>query len=207
MAWKPDYATVSEARDYLRIGDSADDVALARAISAASRAVDRATNRQFGLVDAPEARYYTPKWDRDRCRWVVEIDDAVVVTGAGFALDDGTSYTWSTSLTASDYDLMPRNAPALGRPYTELVIRQTSSARVLGVQDGLKATVRWGWTSFPTTIVGAVLLQVSRLHARRDSPFGVAGSPDVGSELRLLDRLDPDVADMVRAYARWWGAR
>ena len=48
----------------------------------------------------------------------------------------------------------------------------------------------------------ATLLQASRLAARRDSPFGVAGSPDAGSEMRLLARVDPDVAVALEPYRR-----
>jgi hypothetical protein len=51
----------------------------------------------------------------------------------------------------------------------------------------------------------ATLIQASRLFARRHAPFGVAGNPEVG-QLRLLERLDPDVAISVRPFARVWGA-
>ena len=49
--WQPDYITVAEAKDALRIGDDADDAQLAMWISAASRAIDTHTNRQFGQLD------------------------------------------------------------------------------------------------------------------------------------------------------------
>lgn len=205
MTWAPDYVTTSDLKSFLRIQDSDDDAQLALVIAAASRAIDRETNRQFGLVDAPEARYYTPTWDTTTRRFVVEIDDVVVVTGVSVAVDDGSSYTWSTTVTG--YDFVPRNALVKGRPYTQLIVRPTSAQPIMGVDDGIKITARWGWSSVPTTIAEACLLQSSRLMARRDAPFGVAGSPDQGSELRLLDRLDPDVAEMIRAYYRWWGAR
>lgn len=60
MAWKPDYATVAQLKAFARIpvGDTIDDVEIGFAVSAASRAVDQATNRQFGVVDEPEVRYY-----------------------------------------------------------------------------------------------------------------------------------------------------
>ena len=71
----------------------------------------------------------------------------------------------------------------------------------------MKVTARWGWAAVPSTIKQATLLQASRLLARRDAPFGIAGSPDVGSEIRLLARVDPDVAVAVAPYRRWWGAK
>jgi len=54
----------------------------------------------------------------------------------------------------------------------------------------------------PTTVKQATLLQASRVFARREAPFGVAGSPDMGSELRLLEKVDPDVAVMLVPYVR-----
>ena len=45
----------------MHITDTDDDVQIALAVTAASRAIDRRTNRQFGLVAAPEARYYTAR--------------------------------------------------------------------------------------------------------------------------------------------------
>lgn len=45
----------------------------------------------------------------------------------------------------------------------------------------------------PKPVSIATKLQASRWYKRRDAPFGVAGSPELGSELRLLPKLDPDV--------------
>jgi hypothetical protein len=59
MAWAPDYITAEQLAAYLRITDDDDDVELAIAVGAASRAIDNHTNRQFGKVDAAEQRLYT----------------------------------------------------------------------------------------------------------------------------------------------------
>jgi len=48
----------------------------------------------------------------------------------------------------------------------------------------------------------ATVLQANRLLKRRHAPFGVAGSPELGSELRLLARVDPDVAVSLRGLGR-----
>lgn len=58
----------------------------------------------------------------------------------------------------------------------------------------------------PAGVTQACLLQASRFFARRYSPFGIAGSPENGSELRLLSRVDPDVAVVLAPYRVWWGA-
>lgn len=226
MAWTCDYATVGELRSYVRAGDSADDAQLALAIATASREIDRACNRQFGQVPAPTARYYPqPRWDRRRLRWVVEIDDLMTTTGLAVAYDSTGDETWATAVTA--YLLRPVNAAADGLPWTQLTLDSSAFGTTPGLtildlidaqaglpplslfaprEDAVRVTARWGWAGVPDAIRQACLLQASRLLARRDSPFGVAGSPEVGSELRLLAKLDADVAVTLRPYRRAWGA-
>jgi hypothetical protein len=66
---------------------------------------------------------------------------------------------------------------------------------------------KWGWPTVPTPAKVATMLQTARLAARRDSPFGIAGSPSEGSELRLLATLDPDLKTSLTAFRRdWWAA-
>jgi len=203
MAWAPDYITLSELKAFLRIGDTGDDVQLAVAITAASRAIDRCTNRQFGVVASVEERQYTAEWNRRRGRWVVPIDDLMTVTGLVVTTVDEDG-TLTGTITA--YDLEPRDADLKGRPWELLVVRSTSAVVPTGARGEMATTGLWGWTAVPTAVDQATYLQASRFHARRNSPYGVAGSPDDGSELRLLARVDPDVAVSLGPYRRWWAA-
>lgn len=194
MSWAPDYAEVADLLAFVRIGDSVDDDQAALAITSASRAIDSATGRQFGKLDAPQERFYRPDWDASRRRWVVQIDDLMVEPTA--VESDGTATT--------GWVLRERNAVSKGRPWTELEL--ASDAPHPGC-DEVAVTAAWGWTAVPETVRQATLLQASRFLARRDSPLGVAGSPDMGGELRLLAKLDPDVETMLRGYRRtWWVA-
>ena len=198
MAWAPDYVTAADLKSFLRITDTADDAELALAITAASRAVDRHCHRQFGKVASSEERTYTARWDRRRRRWVVELDD----------LHDSASLTVETDAGAIDvYTLEPVNAAFKGKPYERLVVDPDSTVKPTLEEHGVTATSpNWGWDSVPVPVEQGTLLQASRFHARRFSPYGVAGSPEQGSELRLLARLDPDVAVAVGSVIRWWAA-
>lgn len=191
MAWASDYATASQLAAFMRIGDTDDDFELTRAIAASSRAIDLACNRQFGLVAAPEARYYPARWDRRTRRYVVAIDDLMTDTDLEVEQDGAA---------APGYELWPRNAAAEGRPWTELRLPSAEH------DVEFEVTARWGWSAVPAAVEQACLLQASRLVQRRDSPYGIAGSPQTGSELRLLARVDPDVEVSLRAYVRWWAA-
>ena len=185
MAWAPDYVPVDDLREFVEITDTAEDDQLAPAIAAASRAIDRHCRRQFGLVDAPEARRYTVRWRNGYL--VADVDDLMTVTGL---LVDGQA--------VADPEFLPLNAAVEGRPWTTLEVAESA------VDDRGRVTVtaRWGWATVPDAIVEACLLQASRVFARRGSPFGVAGSPDAGSEIRLLAKVDPDVAVALEPYRR-----
>lgn len=185
MTWAPDYVTLEELKHYIKsadyVDDTTDDAEMALYISAASRAVDRCTGRQFGAVAAPELRYYPVTYSRYRRRWVAQIDDLQSVVGL--------------ALTPTDYVLEPRNALVEGLAYTRLMF-DTCPGDELGV------TAPWGWSAYPNAVKLATNLQAHRFAFRRRAPQGVAGSPEQGSELRLLDRVDPDVAVSLGYYVR-----
>lgn len=204
MAWAPDYCTAAELKAFVRISDSDDDAQVALAVTAASRAVDLATHRQFGSSTAPEDRFYTAEWDRKLGRWVIAIDDLMTVTGLTVHYDTDDSGDYADMI--DEFQLRPVNAAANGRPWTEIVVRPSSAVTPGGTEGGVEVHGTFGWSAVPVTIKEATLLQASRFLSRRDSPFGVAGSPEIGSEMRLLPKLDPDVALAVRPYRRWWGA-
>lgn len=217
MAWAPDYVTANELKDSLRITDNNDDALLAFAITAASRALDHAANRQFGQSDPAVARYYTfsntaykqvdpyaGKWlDSFQGRDQLEIDDLMTTTSLVVKVDRDDDGTFEETLTVdTDYRLYPWNAVASGRPWTRLVL---ASGESLPTQlRGVEITAKWGWSSVPSIVKQATLIQAARFFARRNAPFGVAGSPDTGSEMRLLAKLDPDVDMMISSVKRHW---
>lgn len=184
--WEPSYATVGELKAYVSIpdDDTVDDTELSGKIAAASRSIDHHTRRQFGQVDAGEQRDYPIV-----CRGVFKvllIDDLMDTTGLVVEV--------AGAAVVPTY-FHPANAAQKGMPYTRIFLPVDSS----GVAQ---VTALWGWSAVPETIKEATLLQASRLFKRRDAPFGVAGSPELGSEMRLLAKVDPDVAVMLRKYVR-----
>jgi Phage gp6-like head-tail connector protein len=193
MAWAPPYLTLSEAKAYLRIADTVDDAEITVAIEAASRSIDEHCNRQFGQVDEVEERVYTARWDYHRNRWVVDIDD----------LDDADELTVTVAGAAlTEFTLEPVNAVVKGLVWTRLVVSPDAAVQPCGRENEVAVVAPWGWSGMPVTVASACRLQTARFFSRRNSPYGVAGSPDQGSELRLLSRVDPDVGVMLRRYVK-----
>lgn len=203
MAWKPAYATTADLRSWLGVpapggsptaDEALDTTNMTLALEAASRSVDRFCLRQFGLLASATERLYTAEWSAFHSAHEVTIDDLMTSTGLVIT---------SAGTTITDYTLLPLNAPGNGMPWDRIRFGESVST-VLGE---LSVTARYGWTTVPDTIKTATLIQASRIFKRKDSPFGIAGSPDMGSEQRLLAKLDPDVAVMCREYRRWWAAQ
>lgn len=199
MALFPSYCTTAELRTFVSNTGTVDDTQLALAITAASRAVDRATDRQFGQLTTAAARYYTPVWSTHYGRSVGYIDDLYTVTDLVVKTDSDGDQVYETTIT--DYRQAPYNAAGDGFPWEVIVFG--SSISVPTLPGSLEVTARWGWTAVPDTIKEATLIQASRFYRRRDSPYGVAGSAEMGSELRLLAKVDPDVQLMLQPYRRW----
>lgn len=199
MPWAPNYIDTEGLAAYLHTDDDVDNVELASAIAAASRAIDDLAGRQFGQVDA-ETRIYSPRWSSTRGMWIVECDDFTTLTA--IELDTAGDGTFATEVDPSGAVLLPVNALAKGRVYERVGLRRSLVALSTLGKESVRLTSPWGWPAYPETIVTASKLQSNRIFNRRHSAYGVAGSPDQGSEIRLLAKLDPDVAMMVRAFKR-----
>lgn len=196
MAITNGYCTLSELKDSLQIDDSTDNASLEAAIMSASRMIDDYTQRFFykdGTVASPVTRYYTPE---DAIS--LNIDD--IVTVSSVATDNDLLFTYTTVWSTSDFVVEPINNPRKGWPYNRLV---AVGAYVWPFQipQSVKITGAWGWSAVPQEIQLATKIQASRLFIRRQSPFGIAGSPELGT-VRLSSRLDPDVEALIRPFKK-----
>lgn len=186
------YASLNEFKTFIRIpvSDTVDDTLLQLALDSATSLIDQHCNRTFGTASTLSTRYFTSVWDRKLRRYTVEIDDLVDLTGIVVA--DGT------------YTLYPRNAVLDGKAYSKLVFDSTATPST--TFEATVITAKWGFHTVPVVVENACLLQASRIFKRRDAAFGIAGSPDMGSELRLLTKLDVDVQVLLQPFRRWWAA-
>lgn len=190
MTWAPDYVQLADLRSYLNITGTQHDMFLSTWITTVSRNVDDACGRQFGQVDAAETREYRASYDRREGAWYAEIDD----------LQDVTDLTVidASATVVTDYALLPANNPQKGKPYERMTLPGAGPFTI----DAL-----WGWSAVPAAVKTAMFLQAARLAARRDSPFGISGSPSEQGEIRLLAQLDPDFRTSLKPLVRkWWAA-
>lgn len=196
MAITNGYATLAELKSSLTITDSDDDALLELAITSTSRMIDDFTGRFFyanGTVGSPVIRYYTPNDP-----WTLAVDDYVSISE--IATDDNFNQTWSTVWAASDFLKEPVNNSLRGWPYTRLL----ATGRYVWpyyLPQACKITGVWGWPAVPAEVNQACIIQSSRIFVRKQSPFGIAGTPELGT-VRLSSRLDPDVQAFLRPINR-----
>ena len=197
------YATLAELRAYVGIppADTADDTLLTLALDAAASEIDAFTDRVF-TQSAASARTYTATSPTQ-----VDVTPFATTVGLVVKTDDNADGTFETTwVLNTDFRLEPVNAAADGRPWTRLVSLGTRTFPRNTYGPGVEVVAAWGWgAAVPAAVKQANLLQASRLWNRKVSPFGVAGSVEFGSEVRLLDELDRDVQRLLRTYRRqWW---
>lgn len=194
MAITNGYATLSVVKANIDgLTSSTYDSAIELAVEAVSRSIDKHLGRRF--YAASETRYFSP-WDHH----YLETDDLLSVTSLKTDKDGDQSYadTWG----AGDYNLMPLNAALDGGPYTAIQTRSDGDYRFPIAQAGVQIIGSFGYAATaPEPIQSATILQTERLFRRKDAPFGIAGSPEIGAATVNVT-LDPETEFLLRGYVR-----
>ena len=202
MAIVNGYATLAEARAQIGItvgADTTDDAVIESRVEAISRTIDSMTGRRFYRNSADEIRYYTA----DSPYLLECADDIGSITTLKTDAAGGRTYTvtWATT----DYDKMPFNATLDGTPFTWLEVTPDGDYTFPLTRWGVQITGKFGYaTTTPPAIKAACLLAVQKLFKRKDAPFGVEGTTEMGT--MTLMRVDPDLVALLSPFIRNLGA-
>ena len=202
MAITNGYCTLAEARAQIGITDATDttdDSMIEAKVEAISRAIDAATGTRFYRNSEDETRYYTAT-----NTIVLECpDDIGSLTTVKTDSDGDRTYehTWA----ATDYDKTPFNAALDGRPYTTLEVTPAGRYSWPTIARGIELVGKFGYAATtPVAIKAACLLAMQKLFKRKDAPFGVEGSGDLG--IMTLMKTDPDLQALLTPFIRNLGA-
>lgn len=198
MAVTNGYCTVQELRAHFN--DSGGQLPLAdleRAINATSRAIDLHCGRRFWQDGTTTTRVY-----RADDAYELDVADISSTTGLVIATDTTGDGSYSTTWTASDYQLEPINADADGGAYawTRIVAVGVELFPVHARRATVRVTARHGWSAIPDQVNQACILRSAAIFKRREAIFGVAGLNGFG-EVRIT-RKDPDVIDLLHNFVR-----
>lgn len=178
------------------VSDQIDDAEIDAVITAVSRMIDGYTGRRFYVTPADETRYYTAS---DGSLLMPE-DDIISITT--LKTDDNGDGTYETTWSTSDYALQPVNAGLNGRPYLWINTTSSGSCAFPHGVNGVQIAGKFGYSVVcPAVIRQVCLIQSLRIFKRKDTPFGVMGSGDMGQAV-IINDLDPDVRTMLNPYVR-----
>lgn len=180
------------------IPDTVDDTRIDLACLAATQMIQQYCQRQFTADDSATARVFVPEdWG------LVFTEDFYTTTGLIVQTDPGLDGTWSQTWTTDDYQLEPLNQELYGEAWPYHTIRAINSLwfpldywRVT-----VKVTAKWGWTSVPSAVKQAAILQAITIFKSSDAPFGATPFADTGI-LRLRSALHPTAAALVQNYRK-----
>lgn len=182
------YTTTDLVADALGLdsSDTSRDAAIAAAVAAAEKMIDKHCGRTFNLDSTATARTYPGPCDGE-----LVTDDIGSTTGLVVETGYRGSLTWTAT---TDYEVYPLNALAKGQAITGI----SAAGSLGGIQARVRVTAKWGWPSVPDEVKQAALLTAIRLFKRKDSPEGVLGSNEFGTV--RVSRLDPDVQALLAHY-------
>lgn len=115
---------------------SASDAALRRVLEGVSQQFDDWMDRTFQPHQA--SRVYTA-----RDAWTLDTDDLLSVSAVKFDQDGDRVY--EVTLSTSDWELGPVNAPADRRPYQFIEMQPNGSYRLDRTRRGVQITGTWGY--------------------------------------------------------------
>lgn len=111
--------------------------------------------------------------------------------------DDDGDGVYETTWATTDYELLPPNAAAEGRPYTHIRERRGGTKTLLAGANMLQITGTFGEvasaTDPPDIIREATILMAHRLYERRKSALGRTAAPQEMGGSIAITRIDPDV--------------
>lgn len=200
MALTNAYTTLPLFKSYLGISVSTMDTQLEMALNAASRSIDHYCGRRFWTDPSVVTRTFAGKGST-----ILELPDGIAtVTGLVVKTDTAADGTFATTWAATDYQLLPVNAPYAFpevEPWTAIQALG-SHAFLAGTSthpNRVQITAKWGWPATPDPIIQACLIKASRLFHRKDSPQGIAGFGEFGP-VRLSRTEDADVEALLSPY-------
>jgi hypothetical protein len=191
------YVTVEDFKAWVGLGDTIDDATIAKALAAASGAIDKFCGTHFWMTAAGVQRKF------DSCDpYRLRIDDAAAVTEV--ATDPNSDGVFETVWAAADFQLLPLNPAAAPEtlPFDEVrAVGTLTFPRVTRRVGLIRVTGTWGWPAAPEAVEEATLLTANRLVKRKGSPEGVSGFDEFGV-IRISSRDDPDAVRLLTPYRR-----
>lgn len=194
MAITNGYTTLAQLKAKLLpegVTFTTNDSMLENIVEAVSRWIDAYCGRIF-YTTSSETRVYTPI-----TATLVVTDDIATITSV--KIDTG-SRAYGTTLASTDYDTLPYNTAATVTPIMGLSITPNGTQRFYpAISKSVQIVGTFGVPASCTwleQVREACEIQCARIYKRKDSPFGVIGTGQLG-QISVLEGLDADVKALL----------
>ncbi len=183
------YATAAEYRAVVGKTDTAEDAEILVDLTAISRYLDARLGRFFTRDASPVSRVYISTRDTNEL-WTEDMSAAPTAV----TIDTNRDGTYATVLTASDYELLPLNAPLEPepRPYTRIKLAPWGMYTTFPANVRVRVTAQFGWPAVPLAIQRATIHLTAIL--RLETPRATRRI----SELNESIETSPDAQRIIR---------
>ena len=194
MAITNGYLTRADLKTALAIGtaDTADDSVLDEIATTVSRMIDDYTGQFFYQIAGGTA-YYTAANPA-----FVPTDPFTSISQ--LASDNDGNGTFSTIWTAADYIASPYNAAVFSEPYRAVQTAPGANIAFPYIARGVRLIGNLGWAAVPAAVKQAAIIQATAVYEARKAPFGIVGSTEQGTVLRMSSRMHPEAQLLLEPY-------
>ncbi len=197
MAITDAYATAAQYRAVTGKTDTSQDANVLIDLKAVSRYIDGKMGRFFNVDASDVARVYVPA-DNLKSLWV----DDLSATPTTIKLDTGGDGTFTTTLEATDFELLPLNADKgpEPRPYTR--IGMTPWGNYSGFEKNIRVQItgKFGWPSIPVAIQQATIHLAAIL--RLESPRATTRIAELGDVMETSRDAQNIIYKLADRYKR-----
>jgi hypothetical protein len=118
----------------------------------------------------------------------------------GLYTDDNNDGVFETHWAYTDFALQPAGSGA----FSWIEVKAGGAHTFPTAANGVQVNGAWNNPAAPDTIQEACYIQSYRQYLRNATPFGIAGSGEMGV-MTAITALDPDVARMIAPYIDYGG--
>lgn len=199
MAVSDAYATVSQYRSVIGKTDTAQDGDIQTDLLAISRYLDGKLGRFFTQDAAAVARVYVPTKNSTS----IQVGD-LAANPTSVKLDTNQDGVFETTLTATDYELLPLNANKGPEPwpFNEIGLTPWGDYSLFYKGIRVEVTAKFGWASVPDAIQRATIQMTAIL--RLETPRATRRIAELGDVMEASGDAMNIVRQLAGKYKVWY---
>ena len=192
------YASSIQYRAVVGMTDTGQDADILTDLTAVSRYIEGKLRRFFNKDAAAVSRVYIPG-ENTIAIWV----DDLAAAPTAIKLDTGRDGLFATTLTATDYELLPFNAirEPEPRPYTSISMTPWGKYSSFNEGERVQVTATFGWPAVPPAVQRATIHLTAIL--RLESPRATRRISELAETIETSQDAQFIVKQLVEQYKIW----